>query len=569
MTVPKRKQDLTPVDPISEVVTAGRAARMTWHEIAWMLASAVRIPTVTMMAASTAGINARLFTTSEADFVLLWKAASSLVTQNGGSLPQDKSVAKELLALQCSAQIATDPNALYYTAQVQEKVLGTGGLLDEIYAMPVSIETEAKGFELLSRFLIERVLSDAARMAIAGLSQHDTMSNPMAVFEAMERKARDLVGLAVNPGKSIVAGGIDAYKPRGRVTKTTNRKFMDTLLGGGYARKEAYSVSGVTSGGKTAMMANLIVDACENETALAAENPTDPCFAGGHWYYFTYELNRDQLMDRMHAYGARIHLASLGQPLSTNEDPQTMKPYEFEPFVNSPGNPVMGEIQRLRAFRTRFMGIGDRLEIVDYSGEERGHGRGGTDEILRHLRREISKGRTISGFVVDYAGLVVNRYMAENRIDPKSEYQFLKNFGDQVRNQICVPLDCTGWVLHQLHGDAGKKASGVRQHHSANLGCHNFADNFDYGIQFGMYNGVTGLLSLSCSKHRSSARNEDGVVARFDGRFGAFLDPEVDYTIDPMTGQIVRRDYLDQMPVGPSTPQPTVRRTVDPRDGAS
>jgi hypothetical protein len=312
----------------------------------------------------------------------------------------------------------------------------------------------------------------------------------------------------------------------------------------------------------TSIGVQLSVDGAELQNAIASELGPD---RAGHWYYFTYELNTDQLRERIYSYGAKIHHHTYVHhlPYSTAEDRGTVRPYEYDPYVNSPGLPFRGERERIRDFVKRMAGANGRLHVVDYSGAEPGVGGGGVREIAAYLRTERDRGRQPVGFVVDYAGLAVQRQIgADRRLKPDHEYNLLAGFVDAVRNQACVPLACSGWVLHQLHGDATKRAPGSKVHHSEARGCRNFADNSDFSFQLSTYNKSTGMLVIHCTKHRRAPGREDGVITRFDGRFGAFLAPDQDYVVDPQTRQIVPRDFVDALPTrspGPGGPP------VDPR----
>jgi len=296
----------------------------------------------------------------------------------------------------------------------------------------------------------------------------------------------------------------------------------------------------------TAMMVQLSVEGAEFQSALAAEAGPD---VAGHWYYFTYELSEKQLRPRVYQYGARLHADTIRdrRRLTTADVPGGLHDYESDAYVNSPGNPLMGEKERVDGFRKRLAGPCCRLHIVDYSGTHPGQGGGGVDEIAAYLRREAARGRRPVGFVVDYAGLVVNRYIAAKKLRPDVNYQLLESFIDAIRNKVSIPLDCTGWVLHQLHGDVAKRAPGAKVHHSDARGCRNFADNSDFGIQLTNYNRLTGMLAVHCTKHRRAAGREDGVIVRFRGEFGAFVSPDQDYEFDPDTRQIVPKGHADML----------------------
>lgn len=551
-------------DAIEAAFAASSAPRMKGHEIVWMLTAAIRIPAV--MTVARTHITRQLFDTSEAAFSLLWTAASSAATECGGALPTDPHVARELVALRCSTELANDPGRMYYTASVQRMVMGEQGILDDIEAFKVSPEIENVAFQLIARFLRERMLSDPIRRALAGIGPHDVIGDPETVISVIENKARELVGLSNDPGSAAVVKG---FVPVGRKAVTTKMNFMDRLMGGGHAPSEAYCVLGPSSGGKSALMVQLALEAAELEAAVANELGEE---RARNWYYFTWELTEAQLRTRVYAYGAKISFDSMkafannGVPYSTSANPETLKEYESDPYVNSPGNPVMGETERLEAFERRCTGLGANLRIIDYSGDKSGHGSGGVDEVASYIKREIAAGQRVAGVVLDYAGLTVDRYVSAKNMNPDAVYSLLASFGNMVRSKIAIPFACKTWVLHQLKGDAARKRYG-KLHYSDARGCRNFADNFDFGIEFQKYNEATGLVEFSASKHRHAAGLSDGVVARFDGRFGAFLDPDQEYVKDPSSGRLVPRAFLDRVVSVPTSRGP--KKPLNPMDGLS
>lgn len=562
-----KKTKHTDVDPIEAAFAASRSQRMSPYEITWMLTAAIRIPAIMLMARPR--ITRQMFDVDEAAIVLLWRGAFDAAERNGGTLPNDPEVAKQLVELHCETELGNDPNAMFYTAAARRKVLDDGGLLDEVLKFKISEEVENTAVGLLARFLRERMLSDPIRRAVAGIGPHDVINDPEGVIAAIELKARELVGMAQNPGSAAVISG---YVPTGRKASTTKFQFLDKLMNGGHADSEAYAVLGPSSGGKSALMLQIAMEAAELEAAVAADlGLSEP----RQWYYFTWELTLNQLRTRVYSYGARIDINSMNAladadvPLSTSLNPDTIKEYERETYVNSPGNPLTGELDRLADFERKRSGFGNNLHIVDYSGSIAGHGDGGIDEAVGYLRQEANKGRRIGGVIIDYAGLVVNRFINAKNLDPKSEYSMLAGFGNQVRSKISIPFNCKVWVAHQLHGDAAKRKFG-KLHSSDARGCRNFADNFDFGIEFGKYSGTTGMVEFTSSKHRHAAGLDHGYIAKFDGRFGVFLDPDEEYVRDPSSGNLVPRSFLNQMPPGggtPTPPQAGPRHPFNPLDG--
>ena len=560
------KDNNSAADPIGSAVAASRRPRMTQHEIAWLLACSARIQQVYL--AARGRLDASLFEPNEAQFVLVWRAINAAADDNKGLVPTDPKVAKEIIALKCSVEMAVDPNRLFYTPLVEESVMGEGGLLDDMFALPVSDEVENQAITILGKFVRERMLSDPLRRALSGLTVKDTIDDPGELMTLIERHNRELAGIDTDPANDAVIPDPNFIPPDPRIY-TTASKWLDELIGGGQAPQECYAVLGPTSGGKSSLGVQIAVDGAALQAAMAADVGPDQA---GWWYFFTYELTEDQLRSRVYAYGARIHAEVLQKRLkfSTSEDPTTLRDYEHDPIVNSPGNPLQGERERISGLVKRMSGVNSRLKIVDYSGTKPGQGNGGIEEVAAYLKREQARGKRTTGVVIDYAGLAVRRYVAAKRLRPESEYPLLSSFMDNVRNLISIPLDTTTWVLHQLRGDAAKRAPGAITHHSEAQGCSSFANNADFGIQLTNYNKVTNLLTVFCTKTRRAKALEDGRIVKFDTRFGMFMEPESEYVFDVSTRKYVPKGYVNDFTQdGIPTNRPRTHSTplVDPRDG--
>lgn len=537
-------------DPVGLAVRGTIRPRMTPHEIEFMLAAAIRSQYV-YLAAKERLSDINLFEADEAKYALVWRASAQAIDGLSGALPGDVTTAKEIVATHIASEVATDIPRRYYTPGVEHQVSGDGGLLDAIFALPIDKSIEDRGIALLAKFVTERKIGDPLRRALSGISATETLSDPGALITLLERHSLDLGGIGADPSSDAFIDTLDILPPGAQVS-TTGIRGLDELLNGGHAPKEVYALLGPSSGGKSALASQIALEGAKIQSALAAEVGSD---LAGHWYYFSWELTMHQLRARMYGYIARIHADTFQTdpitrrpvPLSTADDLATIKSYENDPYVNSPGNPIRGEKERLVAANRMMSGLNSRLRIVDYSASSPGGGHGGVDEIARFLHREKTRGRAVAGVVIDYAGLVVNRYCTHNRLKPSDEIPLLASFVNEVRSKVAIPYNCPGWVLHQLHGSVAKRAPGALPHYSDARGCKNFADNADFSIEMGNRNRSTGLLQIGSSKHRRAPGREDGVILKFDGRFGVFLEPDQIYVMDPMTKQFVPREFLGSM----------------------
>jgi hypothetical protein len=234
-------------DPYGSAVRDARTPRLSAHEIAFMLAAAARVPSVLL--AARYRLDASHFESSEAHFVLLWRALVRAADDGKGVLPRDAVAAREIVSLKTTAELATDPGRLFYTAKVAQLVTEEGGLLDEIYALPADPAVEAQGFDLLAKFLTERVVADPLRRALAGVNSGETVTDPRAVAALIEEHALSIAGIGRRADHDAVLEDVD-YRPALPQLVTTRIGALDELTSGGQAVKECNVILGPTGGGK-------------------------------------------------------------------------------------------------------------------------------------------------------------------------------------------------------------------------------------------------------------------------------------------------------------------------------
>jgi len=539
-------------------------SRMTDHEISFMLATATRIPSLFLAAKSQ--IETDLFGPHEANYVLYWRSVVAAAAVNKGGLPQDPVAARELIALKASAEVKSDQGRTYYTPAVEDAVCNPDdGLIVQVFKLPADTSLEAAGFDLLAKFITEREANDPLRQAFAGMSAGETLIDTTGIINILEKHRAKISGLKRDPGSDIFEDLGDELPPGPNIF-TTGLSCLDELMNGGQATQECYVMLAPTGAGKTAIGCQIAIEGAMIQSAIAADQGPDKA---GNWYYFSWELNKKQVQPRVYGYTARIHADTFkvdhfnpsGRRFSTADDPTSLKEYEYDPFVNSPGNPVRGERERYREMMMKMSGYNCRFKFVDYSGEEHGCGMGGLEEAVAYVHREASRGKVISGVVLDWAGHCVKRYLSAKGAKSSEEYSMLDSFVDHARFRIAVPMNCPVWVFHQLHGDHTASSNPTVAHHSAARGARNFADAADFAIQMTKYNDATGMLSMKATKHRRAPGREDPVLVRFDGRFGAFRTPDDSYVIEKGTGRIVPKDAYDSFEVR----KVSSRRAVDPR----
>jgi len=524
-------------------VPSADSARVTPAEVNLMVACAVRSTAVAE--ACRQRLSPDLFMPGrEATAALLW--STFLSTTEAKGIPADPNHAFALMTAQVQREYASRPD-LYSDNAVQELCDPQYGLLRHVFFSPAPPkETEDAVVDILVRFLTERLMADPLRMAIEGVSIDRTITDPTKLVAQIEAAADAVNAVRVDPGSDGVAG-ID-FTPPSTGIFTTGMPWLDEIMGGGQAPGECYLVMGPTGGGKTPFVTQIAVQGARYQAALSQKS-------GGkkRWMYFTYELTRNQMLERFYSFGAMISRDTFNVPdgsqvayTSSAANGTSLHPYELEKIVN-PSDVKLGEKERAQAYVKELSGSGPGdswLRLVDYSGNVPGYGTGGVPEMVSYCRRMKSQGADVAGVVIDYAGLVVSRYRQKNvRMKPSDDYELLATFMDEVRTTISIPFACPVWVLHQFHGDVTGMSPGARLSLNQGRGGRNMGDNADFAFGLGNCDKEKQLLAFWMFKHRRVKWDGRPVVAKFDGRFGYFARPDGSWKVDPYTKEFVESGF--------------------------
>lgn len=521
------------------------APRTTAAELRGLLCTAVRRPALFQLCCE--HVTPDLFDETEAAALLFWKSVQEVLRHQ--HLPADPLQAAQVLHAQVTREAATDAAGTVYTPAVVRAVLDRDGWLYEAFACaPPGDEKVEWASRVLRGFLYERMVGDPMRFGLAALAPTATLADPAALLEKFQKQAAKIAGVGVDPAVDAVPG-LD-FKPKPPQIFPTGVAGLDEAMGGGQAGKECYLILGPTMGGKSALATQIFVEGGRFQAAkaLLAGGPAAP---KKPWLYFSYELTKDQMHERVAAYGARVSRNTLSASRPEDQEYSTaakIKDYEREAIVN-PCQPYTGESERMLALARELSG--GWLYIVDYSGEVRGRGIGGVPELARDCEEKANKQGGIAGVVVDYAGLAVSRLRQSNsKMRPSDDYELMATFVDEVRNRVSIPFDCPAWVLHQFHGDVVSMSPGARLHLNQGRGGRNLGDNSDFAFGIGNIDRKTNMVALWMLKHRRVAWDGKPIVCQFDGRFGTFLRPAGQWDVDPYTRQIVNRADADALAWG-------------------
>ncbi len=533
---------------------------MGFDEKKFMLAHLLRVPNLFREARSL--LKPEYFDpVDDSHFALIWQAALKVSENNNESLPVEG--ARIRLEAEVSGVLESSIDSML-TAEQEEWIFEeNNGFFAWAYALPDSWFSEADGRTCLTMFLEERTVVAPLKRFAAEL-QTGIPSNIDAIFKQFQDQQQKIHSVSVDPVESAFP---DDWIPKKINKKPTNISFLDIAMGGGQAECEVYTIVGPTSGGKTLLGVQIAVQGALYEQFLHPD-PEDADI--GHWFFFTYECAvNPEIRSRVWSHACSIHRTSLEDidsfsSLSTSDN---LKPYELVKYHKEieAGVKVLGEYERLMAMKPKLQ---RNLKLVDMSGsnpENPKVGCGGVEEIARIIQRCRSSGIHVAGFIVDYAGIAVDRYMAERNIPDDRKRFHLARFVDQCRRLIAAPNRASGWVLHQLKGEANSRAATVKQHHADTAECKTFSDNAWFAFNLGTKDVSTSTCRITCTKTRRSAGDDKERIVFIDGAFSTMTAGDAKYAIDAKNRKIILKDMNDKIMRGSVMP-PSQPKRPNPGD---
>jgi hypothetical protein len=480
---------------------------------------------------------------SESAWSILWRAAIQVAANNNGKLPDNEAKARTLIELEATKLADGAPSNVVGGGGADELFYGPNdqpgtGLIDEIYTSRTQdvLDPDATR-SLLKVFLTEREIFDPLQRFVNSIGNNSVPTSADKIITKLQTSRDKIEGLGVDPVEDAFTS---SWESNAIVQVPTDMAFLDNAMDGGPALGEVIVILGPTGGGKTMLGIMAAVNGARYQVQLAKKGEPS-----GYWFYFTYEspVNPD-IRSRVMSYAAQINfketmktLKSLDQ-LSTSDNLKDYEKKRWEASIRS-NVPVPGERER---YEQQVEQIGDRLKLVDMSGKDNpAVGSKGIEEISRVLQTAVNKGQQPIGIIIDYAGLLVERYMAARNEKVENEFAYLNRFVNNVRVQIAGRFNCICWVLHQLHGDAGAASPTARQHHSKARGARNFADNANFAFNIGTKDESNNCCIISCTKHRRADGVKEPPIVRIDGQFGAMSPEDATYALDASQQRIVEK----------------------------
>lgn len=405
------------------------------------------------------------------------------------------------------------------------------GLIQQVCDPTVSITPPGKSYarSVLMRLANERTVLAPLRTAInpGRYGQNDVpeASNIRNLLDTVLVQQAKISATGVNPVVDI-APEVGTPLVAASVVHKTGVDFIDTMLGG-YRERDCNGLIGPTGGGKTTFGVHLIAQNAKQNYAdwVTQGRRGEPKVA----VYITAEENAIKLRPRIWANFFQIERSRLDRLTSWDQLSRPGQLHAYEAEMQRGQEQPLSELER---YQIRAPQLRQCFRALDYSGSDEfpNAGSGYVPELasgLLRLEREISL------VYIDYAGLFCTRYLQSNgNFDERRYRSLLKQFGDDVRRQICERFNCTAWVAHQLKGAAGTASPTKLMHHSDAGESSDFADNMAVCFCLGTEDKATGCRILNPSKVRYLPGEEAPPVILKINKFAMMQDVTRNYVIN-------------------------------------
>jgi hypothetical protein len=185
-----------------------------------------------------------------------------------------------------------------------------------------------------------------------------------------------------------------------------------------------------------------------------------------------------------------------------------LKEYDRLLPENKNGKVVLGERERWDLARVWLNKHFLSLDFSANSAHGSGLGSGGVDEIVSALTKlRDDRGMEIGFVAVDYAGLLLNRYLSTNARTKHAEqiWREIQILPDELKTRVAVPFNATVMLAHQLAGSDIKNRPVYRYvDHLDCQGSKAFAENLHSCICINKRDPDTGVSTINWSKIRAT-----------------------------------------------------------------
>lgn len=458
-----------------------------------------------------------------------------------------KTITKHMLLTELNAWHTA--GALHLAAGEFEAIAATDGFIAEAFDTPKddSHAGDAErqyGQDILKRFINARMIKTEVQDVVRSTTDAAPVNMPTKL-EQITKKAQAVRFI----GQSIVSAALmpefGAHIELPPPPVPTGVGWIDNFIGG-FRAGDLIGVLGPYGGGKSTMMATLAVRQAEhfynsgqNKLSVFICYEDDAKRMGGLFWSAAARIRRNLFQDN----------ANFWADFTT---PETIMEYERQLPENRNGEIIISEADRYRAAK---VWLDQNFVLLDFSAnsEHGGRGTGGVAEIVATLTALCEERNMQIGFVaVDYAGLMLNRELSQNKSTKNQEqiWRQMQQLPDDLRTMVAAPFNATVLLAHQLAGGDIKKIPPYKHvTHLDAQGSKAFAENLHACMCLNTRDQFTNVSTINWSKIRYCVPEKYHGLVKMDPVIVDVRLVDDEYVICPTSKRIIRRG--DVTPLSP------------------
>lgn len=435
----------------------------------------------------------------EVEFYYLYSALIGL-SEKFGYVSADM-LLTELHAWSQSGVLNTYPNLMAFLCGTEPN---TGFIFESFQiadASPEELRSE-KAFveDLVRRCINDRVIRVGLQNELSVVGDAGAPKNFGSRLDSWTTRAQavDFIGRSVTSNADMPEFGAKIVLPP--KPEVTGLPWIDNYIGG-IRPGDVVGCMGPYAGGKTTLLATAAVRVAQNYYAQKSEKVS---------VFICYEDGGDKMNHLFWSAAAHIdrklfeeneHFWSLFSTSAETKDYDRILP------ENKNGKIILGERERWDAARSWLNKHFVSLDFSANSAHGSGYGSGGVPEIVNVLSKfQEDSGMEIGFVAVDYAGLMLNRYLSLDSKTKNAEqiWRQMQMLPDELKTQVAIPFKATVFLAHQLAGADIKNRPVYRYvDHLDSQGSKSFAENLHSCLCINKRDPETGVSTINWSKIRA------------------------------------------------------------------